>query len=99
MASFPGKSDLRAAPYQRVYTSFAAAVNLTAEVEQARCATSGFVVIVGTTGTFVWKDSAGTTQTTTLPVGTFNLPFGATSIEISTMVGTVIAYWHPSNAR
>lgn len=90
---------MRSAPYQKVYTSFAAAVNLTTEIEQARCATTGLVVIVGTTGTFVWKDCAGTTQTTTLPVGTFDFPFGATSIEISTMVGTVIAYWHGSNAR
>ena len=94
----PGGS-FRSAPYSRVFTSFAAAVDLTAgngttTPSQAPNASTGFLVNVTTGGNLVYKDCAGTSITLPLPIGVFDVFVGATSIEISTMVGAVLVYWH-----
>lgn len=94
-----GKIDQRAAAFQKVYTSFAAAVDLTEAITQAKCATSGLYVIVGAAGAgnLVWKDCAGTTHTLAMVNSQIvDLPFAATSLEISTITGSVLAYWHPT---
>lgn len=102
MAQFPGKSERISAPYSKAYSSFAAAVNLTTEINQARNATSGFVVATTPStgaGNLVYKDCAGSTVTVALAAGVVvELPVAATSLEISTISGVVLAYWHPSTA-
>jgi hypothetical protein len=89
----------RAAPYSRVFTTFAAARDLTAQVPQAPNASTGFLVNVTTGGNLVYKDCAGISVTVPLPIGVFDLFVAATSIEISTMVGTVLVYWHGTAAQ
>lgn len=89
----------RAAPYSRVFTSFAAATNLTAQIPQAPNASTGFLVNVTTAGNLVYKDCAGTSVTLPLPIGVFDVFVGATSIEISTIVGAVLVYWHGTAAQ
>jgi hypothetical protein len=86
----------RSAPYSRVVTgAIAAPVNLSAQVLQAPNSSSGAIVIVGTSGTFVYKDAAGTTVTMTLPIGTFDFAgIAMSTLEVSTFVGTVLVYWH-----
>lgn len=99
MASFPGKGDLRSPPYQRIYTSPAAAVNLTTEVEQAKNACSGMIVQATGAASLVWKDCAGTTCTLALDDNVIvDLPVAAIELGISTNV-IVVVYWHPSTAR
>src|SRR5688572_1548970 len=104
MAAFPGKSDLRSPPYSKPYAAGQASpVNLTTEIDQAPCATSGAVAIAtATTCQLVYKDSSGTARDTgsfTAVVGDhFSLPFAMT--ELTTNTGLlVLAYWHGSNAR
>lgn len=92
-----GRVDVRSAPFQKVFTSFAAAVDLTEALPQARCAASGLLVLVGAAGTgnLVWKDCAGSTNTLALAnSAVVDLPFAVASIEVSTITGSVIAYWH-----
>lgn len=98
----PGKGDVRSAPFQKIYSSFAAAVDLTEEVTQAQGACSGMIVIVGAAGAgdLVWKDCAGTSATLALAnSAVLDLPFAATSLEISTITGQVVVYWHPLLTR
>lgn len=104
MANFPAKSDRCSAPYSKPYAAGQASpVNLTTEIEQARCATSGAVAIAtATTVQLVYKDSSGTSRDTgalTAVVGQlFDFPFAMT--ELTTNTGLmVITYWHSSNAR
>jgi hypothetical protein len=107
----PGQHRDRNAPYQEVFQSFAAPVDLTQRVVAApsptapggtapyQNASSEFFVIVTTAGTFVWKDCTGTVRTiTSLPIGSYRFPWAATSLEISTIVGAVIVMWHGSGA-
>lgn len=87
-------------PYSAVVTSFAAATNVTTLCPNAQNACDGFVVIVGAAGAgnLVWKDCAGTTSTLAL-ANNANvwLPIALQSIEISTITGSVVLFWHPSN--
>jgi len=90
----PG-GGFRAAPYSRAFATFAAPQSLTSPVTQAPNSSSGAVVVVTTAGNFVYKDAAGTTVTIALPIGVFDFAMIAmSSIEISTIVGTVLVYWH-----
>lgn len=89
----PG-SAFRSAPYSRAFTTFAAPVDLTAQVTQAPNSCSGMLANVTTAGNLVYKDAAGTTVTLPLPVGVFDLFFAASTLEISTIVGAVLVYWH-----
>lgn len=105
----PAQMRDRRAPYQEVFETFAAPVNLTNRVVSAAAAgapqvapyqnaSSEFFVVVTTAGSFVWKDCSGTTRTiTSLPIGSHRLPFAATSLEVSTMVGAVVVLWHGTN--
>lgn len=101
MATFPGKSDLRAAAYQRVYTTFTATINLTTEVHQAPNAASGALVINATAGAlaFSWTDCSGTQSTVSVPANTvLDFPFALASIHSDTAdtLSAVVVYWHPS---
>lgn len=105
MATFPGKSDLRSAPYSRAFAAGAASsTSLISLVEQARCATTALFCLVATTANvqLTYKDSSGTTVDTGLVAMTagqfFELPVGAIELTTNTNL-IVIAYWHPSNAR
>lgn len=104
MATFPGKADLRSAPYSRAFAAGAAsATSLITAVEQAKCATSGlWCKATATTVQLTYKDCAGTTVDTgsqTAVVGdVWDLPVGATELTLNTGL-LVIAYWHPSTAR
>lgn len=104
MASFPGKGDLRSAPYSKSFADGAASsTSLVTVIEQARNATSGFVcIVVATPIRLTYKDCAGNSVDTgsiTSVVGqSFEVP--AAAIELTTNTGlVVIAYWHPSTAR
>lgn len=100
MASFPGKGDLRSPPYSRTYTSFAADINLTTEVEQARNACSGLFVEAGAGDVLAWEDCAGEANTKTFTAAWAGvLPFAATLIDSTTDVISVTVFWHPSTAR
>ncbi len=105
MATFPGKSDLRSAPYSRSFAAgTASATSLISLVEQARCATSGLFCLVATTANaqLTYKDSSGNSVDTGVVAMTagqyFELPVGAIELTTNTNL-LVIAYWHPSNAR
>jgi hypothetical protein len=52
-------------------------------------------LIVGTTGTFVWTDLLGNSNTVTYPVGVFNIPYTFRTIEVGTAIGTLTVSWHP----
>ncbi len=104
MASFPGKSDMRSAPYFRVYQALSADVNLTTEVEQARCACSGMMVTnddLAAVANLVIADCAGTEVTFVIAPGTtVDIPVGATRIDETTDDDlSILVYWHGSNAR
>lgn len=104
MASFPGRSDLRAASYSRAYAAGQASpVNLATQVDQARGATSGLVCIAtATTVQLTYEDCSGTSVDTgslTAVVGdVWYLPVAATELTANTGL-LVIAYWHPTTAR
>jgi len=94
-----GKIDIRSAPFQKPYApGVGAPVNLTEEITQAKCATSGlYCIATATTVQLVWKDCGGTSRDTgsrTVVVGdVWDLPFAAT--ELTTNTGLlVIAYWN-----
>lgn len=101
----PAQIRDRVSPFFEVFTSFAAAVNLTTRVPVAAAtgaaqvapyqnACSGLVVNVTTAGDLVLKDCTGLARTMPLPVGVFYLPIAATSLEVSTIVGAVLVHWH-----
>lgn len=103
-AKFPGKSDIRSAPYSKPYApGIGAAVDLTSEIHQSPCAASGLVCIAtATTVQLVYKDCSGTSRDSgsiTAVVGyTWTLPFGVT--ELTTNTGLLVfAFWHGSSPR
>lgn len=103
-AKFPGKGDLRSAPYSKFYAAGQSSpVDLTSEIHQAACATSGlWCKATATTVQLVYKDSSGTSRDSgsqTAVVGdTWDLPVGVT--ELTTNTGLlVLAYWHASSPR
>lgn len=51
------------------------------------------MLIVSGTGTFIWKDAFGTTNTTTFPTGVFMLPFTASTVEVGTAAGSLTVSW------
>lgn len=104
MAKFPGKGDLRAASYFRVYQALTADVDLTSEVEQARNASSGMVVTnesADTPADIIFDDCSGTEVTWPVaPNTTIKLPIGAIRLDEATGdTLAVLVYWHPSTAR
>jgi hypothetical protein len=98
-----GKIDQRAAGFQRVFAAGAASsTDLTEQVPQAKCATSGlFCVATATTVQLTWKDCAGTacdSGSRTVVVGdVWDLPIAATELTANTGL-MVVAYWHPTGA-
>lgn len=105
MATFPGKSDLRSAPYSRAFTAGQASpVGLNNLVEQAKCATSGLFCLVATSANtqLAYKDCSGQAVDTGVVAMTagqfFELPVGAIELTTNTNL-IVIAYWHPSTVR
>jgi hypothetical protein len=108
MARFPGKSDMRSPPYQRVFTSFASDISLvTPETDtvagspvQASNATTGLTVEAQAADVLVWEDCSGKENTLTFALaGVYRLPFAAVRIDSTTTVTWVLAEWHPSNVR
>lgn len=101
MATFPGKSDMRSAPYSRFYAN-PAAVNLATEVEQARCASSGMILIAtGAAAALTYKDCSGTSVAISGidDNAIIHLPDVAAIELTSSTTMQVLVYWHPSNAR
>lgn len=95
----PGKSDIRSAQFSKTYApGIGAPVDLTQEITQAFCATSGlFCLATATTIQLTYKDCRGTSvdlgSRTSVVGNSFMLPVGAT--ELTTNTGLlVVAYWH-----
>lgn len=96
-ANFSPRGDKFAPPYSKSFSSFAGINDLRTQAGgYPQHAAALLKVLPSTTGTFVYKDSFGNSVTIAL-TGTvpFDIPGSVTTIEISTMVGTVIAYWNP----
>jgi hypothetical protein len=71
----------------------AAPVDLRAQVGYPTYCPQRIVVVVGTTGTLVFKDRSGKSVSMTLPVGVFQFDVGVASLEVSTMTGTIHSFW------
>lgn len=90
---------LRSAPYQKTFAAGAASsTDMTNQITQARCATSGlFCKATDTTVQLTWKDAAGNVNDTgsqTAVVGdVWDLPFAVTELTANTGL-LVVAYWH-----
>lgn len=101
MATFPGKGDLRSAPYSRFYAN-PAAVNLATEVEQARNASSGMVLIAtGANAALTYKDCSGTSIAISgIDDNQVLYLDNLAAIELtSSTTMQVVVFWHPSTAR
>ncbi len=77
----------------KTFATFAAAADLRAQTGFPTHCPQRLFVIVATGGTLVFKDRAGNTNTWTVPVGVFEVPIACSTLEISTMVGSVTAMW------
>ena len=91
-----GAGEQLAAPYQRVFTSFGATADMTAQVAAAPVMPSGALVKATGAGNLVWQDDSGTTNTLALAAGDIlDLPFAIRTLLPSTITGWLVPYWHP----
>lgn len=100
MATFPGKSDLRSAPYSKFYNN-PSGVNLTTEIHQAQNACSGLVLIAtGAAAALTYKDCGGNSVAITGidDNAVIYLDVGAIELTSSTTM-QVHVRWHASTAR
>jgi len=55
---------------------------------------SSMQLVVATTGTFIWTDQLGNSNTVTYPTGVFDLPFIAGTLSVGTAIGSVTVSWN-----
>jgi hypothetical protein len=98
MALSPVRSDLHPPCFSKTYVLPVAGASSLHEKSGGALMNhlpSSVFLIVSTTGTFVWTDAGGNSNTMTLAVGDRTLPFVPATIEVGTAIGEAVVSWNP----